>query len=164
MKNKSRSIKISHFLATGFYSGLSPIMPGTCGTLVSALILFVLNWVFPGFYTPAISYLLAFAVTIIAVITSNICLRHKIFGGSAKDPQQIVIDEFAGYYVTLIGFDEINIPILFWGFIFFRLFDMTKLSIIKRAELLPQGWGIVADDVVAGVFAAICLRLALFLF
>ena len=163
MQNKSRLIKLSYFLATGFYSGLSPIMPGTCGTLVSAAILFVINRIFPSFYTPLISYLLAIVVTIIAVISSNFCLKHQIFGELHKDPQQIVIDEFAGYYVTLAGLAAIDFQALFWGFIFFRLFDMTKLSIIKKAELLPRGWGIVADDIVAGVFAAICLRLLLFL-
>ena len=164
MQNKSILIKLSHFLATGFYSGLSPIMPGTCGTLASALVLYAINCISPNFFTSEFSYILALGVTILAVMTSNICLKSQVFGNDLKDPQKIVIDEFAGYYVTLIGLSELDIWVLSWGFIFFRLFDMTKPSLVRKAESLPGAWGIVADDVVAGFFAAVCLRFVLFFF
>lgn len=164
MQNKSILIKLSHFLATGFYSGLSPVMPGTCGTLVSAVLLFILNKFFPFHQGSLI--VLALFVVILAIIVSEHCLKNQVFSLSSAssekiDPQQIVIDEFAGYYVSLCVLNELNLSFLLWGFIFFRLFDMTKISLVKKAETLPGAWGIVADDIVAGVFAAICLKIVL---
>jgi len=82
---------------------------------------------------------------------------------SAKDPQYVVIDEVSGqlvtYHVLLIS--ALNWKAWLFGFLLFRLFDIWKPFPIRRLEKLPGGWGIMADDWMAGIYAAILLRLAL---
>jgi len=102
-----------------------------------------------------------------------------------KDPQYVVIDEVSGVHLALIlglaplaplsllspeeaatfalysGMSILNWKFLLAGFLLFRLFDITKPFPCRRLEKLPGGWGIMADDWMAGVYSAICLRLAL---
>jgi phosphatidylglycerophosphatase A len=102
-----------------------------------------------------------------------------------KDPQFVVIDEVAGQHLALLlplipvalpnlrshmdlstfaiffALSLVNWKYLLFGFVFFRVFDIWKPFPLKRLELLPHGWGIMADDWMAGVYAAILLRLAL---
>jgi phosphatidylglycerophosphatase A len=102
-----------------------------------------------------------------------------------KDPQFVVIDEVSGVHLALIlglaplapltllrpedaatfalysGMSILNWKFLLAGFLLFRLFDIAKPFPCRRLEKLPGGWGIMADDWMAGVYAAICLRLAL---
>jgi phosphatidylglycerophosphatase A len=102
-----------------------------------------------------------------------------------KDPQYVVIDEVSGVHLSLIlslapvtpmvflkpedatafalysGMSILNWKFLLAGFLLFRLFDIAKPFPCRRLEKLPGGWGIMADDWMAGVYAAICLRLAL---
>jgi phosphatidylglycerophosphatase A len=106
------------------------------------------------------------------------------FAGT-KDPQYVVIDEVSGVHLALIlglapatpltlvrpedavtfalysGYSILNWKFLFAGFLLFRIFDIAKPFPCRRLEKLPGGWGIMADDWMAGVYAAICLRLAL---
>ena len=77
-----------------------------------------------------------------------------------KDPQQVVIDEVAGQLLTL-AFAPLAWKPLLAGFILFRAFDMLKPPPIRRLEKLPEGTGIVVDDLGAGVYAAILLQLLL---
>jgi phosphatidylglycerophosphatase A len=105
--------------------------------------------------------------------------------GQVEDPQYVVIDEVSGVHLTLIlalapvapmlflrpedaatfalfsGMSILNWKFLLAGFLLFRLFDIMKPFPCRRLEKLPGGWGIMADDWMAGVYAAICLRLAL---
>ncbi|HXY00213.1 MAG TPA: phosphatidylglycerophosphatase A [Candidatus Limnocylindrales bacterium] len=103
-----------------------------------------------------------------------------------KDPQYVVIDEVSGVHLALLlglvpltapstflhapdaemfalytGMSLLNWKYLLSGFLLFRLFDISKPFPCRRLEKLPGGWGIMADDWMAGVYAAICLRLAL---
>jgi len=103
-----------------------------------------------------------------------------------KDPQHVVIDEVSGVHLALIlglapvwapstffnaadaqmfalytGMSMLNWKYLLSGFVLFRIFDITKPFPCRRLEKLPAGWGIMADDWMAGVYAAICLQLAL---
>ena len=105
---------------------------------------------------------------------------------NVKDPQYVVIDEVSGVHLALIlglaplmfpdiishsssgvvfglyaGMSLLNWKYLLAGFVLFRLFDILKPFPCRRLENLPGGWGIMADDWMAGVYAAICLRLAL---
>jgi phosphatidylglycerophosphatase A len=105
---------------------------------------------------------------------------------NVKDPQIVVIDEVSGVHLTLIltlvplggpttlldpsnaaafalftGMSILNWKFLLAGFVLFRIFDITKPFPCRRLEGMPGGWGIMADDWMAGIYAAICLRLAL---
>ncbi len=156
MQKLTAQQSIAYFLATGFYSGLSRIMPGTAGTAVSALLLFALEHFFPIMQTVGAEVVVAVILTVIAIETTAKLLQSGMFGESTKDPQIIVIDEFAGFAVALLGVG-VTWQAFLAAFVMFRFFDMTKIWPISRFERLPGAYGIVADDIVAGIFAAIAL-------
>jgi phosphatidylglycerophosphatase A len=77
-----------------------------------------------------------------------------------EDPAQVVIDEVAGMWLTLAGAAQVNAPSLAAGFVLFRLFDIWKPFPLRRLERLPGGWGVMADDLGAGLYAALVLSLS----
>jgi phosphatidylglycerophosphatase A len=79
-----------------------------------------------------------------------------------KDDQRIVIDEIIGFQITML-FTENNILNICAGFVLFRIFDILKPFPIKNLQRLPGGWGIVADDVVAGIYAGMVMLLLKYL-
>jgi phosphatidylglycerophosphatase A len=147
MKNlKEKFIKLG---AAGLGSGFIPAAPGTAGTLAG--IPFFL--VFSAFSLPV--YLLFLAVfTCAAVYLAQ--AAETLFG--KKDPPCIVIDEIVGFLWAMICIP----PTLIYtcsGFILFRLFDIAKPFPIRRLQdKLPGGYGVVGDDIMAGVYANIALR------
>ena len=157
---KSPLLRLADFLATGFYSGRSPIMPGTVGTITAMVFVYLLYQLSPGLTSLSSTAVLATITAILGIICSNALCTSNFYGDSLKDPQQIVIDEFAGYYVAIIGLqgEPLSLGI---AFIFFRFFDMLKPPPIRQVERLPLGWGIMADDLLAGVFAGVCTHLTL---
>ena len=78
---------------------------------------------------------------------------------NTKDPGQVVIDEVAGQWITLAGATTLNWKSLLLGFVLFRLFDIWKPAPVRQLEKLPDGTGIVADDLMAGVYGAVVLYL-----
>lgn len=76
----------------------------------------------------------------------------------ANDPSCIVIDEVAGCMITFACM-PLNMPVIVFGFVLFRLFDIYKLGFIKKCESLPGAWGIMVDDLAAGILANIVLQL-----
>ncbi len=76
------------------------------------------------------------------------------------DPQEVVIDEVVGMAVTL-ALVPLDLKTIGLGFLLFRIFDVAKPFPVRRFEKLPGGWGIVMDDVMAGIYANLCLRIVL---
>ena len=143
------------FITVGF-SGLSPKAPGTVGSFVALILgLFLLEFVHPSTL-----FLLSLLVTVIAV--KQIDIYEKELG--IHDSSEIVIDELAGMWIALsiCGLNSENI--LFTAplaFIFFRLFDIYKPSVIGRIDRdVKGGLGVMGDDVIAGIFAGICTALS----
>lgn len=139
------------FLTVGF-SGLSPKAPGTVGTFVSLILaIFLLQYI-----TITTLLLLAILISVIAVKAIN---KYEEEVGE-HDSKEIVIDELSGMWITLCVAGTTNENIIFmaiFGFIFFRLFDIWKPSVIgKIDEKVKGGWGVMGDDMLAGVFAGIC--------
>jgi len=137
-------------LATGCYAGYVPVASGTFGTLVAIPLCYLLSIVGP---LEGILFIGAFGG--VAVWISG--EAEKVF--KMKDSGLIVIDEMAGFLVTmfLIPWGWKNMVI---GFFLFRLMDIAKPFPIRRLESTwPGGWGIVGDDVLAGVYANVILRL-----
>ena len=136
---------------TLFYSGLFPKGPGTAGSLVALFLGLAVLQFFPS----STLFLLALLVTVVSV--KQIDIYEKEVG--AHDSKEIVIDELAGMWIALsiCGITESNIIIMsILAFIFFRLFDIWKPSIIGRIdEKLQGGWGVMLDDVLAGIVAGI---------
>ena len=146
--------KLITLLATGFGSGLSPYAPGTAGTFVGVLICLI----FIPFPWPlhlfAVMALLAFSIYV-AQQAENIYKK--------KDDQRIVIDEIIGFQITMLPVD-INVLSLCAGFVLFRIFDIWKPFPVRNMQGFPGGWGIVADDVAAGIYAGMVLWLLVYWF
>ena len=143
------------FLATGLWVGNIPFAPGTFGSLIGLPLCFFLS----GIELPLAM------VSVVLFIFFSIGIAHaaeKIV--RRKDPGCIIIDEIAGMLVTLIGlpFNLITVAI---GFIIFRILDILKPFPIRALDKrISGGVGVVADDVVAGIFANCLLRLFFYLF
>jgi phosphatidylglycerophosphatase A len=125
--------------------GYAPFAPGTAASLLGCVLLYL----FPGILThPAFVILLA--------ASAIICINRMEL--SDKDPSYIVIDELAGMCVAMIG-HGLGVVSLLKGFVLFRIFDILKPFPIRRIERLPKGYGIVADDILAGIYANVALLL-----
>jgi phosphatidylglycerophosphatase A len=105
-----------------------------------------------GGYPPAwISLIITAFITLIGVWSSTVV--EQIWG---KDPARVVIDEVAGMCISLL-FLPVSVKYLLYALILFRFFDIVKPLFIRKMELLPGGWGIMMDDVLAGVYTNILL-------
>ena len=156
---------MKRLLASCFGLGRLPIAPGTWGSLPPAII-FALLCILG--IQPAI---VASVMAVLALAGSVVCLKCApavVAETGNADPAEVVADEFAGQAITLIPagfFIAETAPIgQVWGiallgFILFRLFDIVKPWPIRKLEKLPGGWGILADDLLAGLYAAIFMIL-----
>jgi phosphatidylglycerophosphatase A len=144
---KERLIKLT---ASGFGSGFIPYAPGTSGTLVGIPIFFVLSSLPWPVYLLVIS-----AITGVAIYLAQ--AAEKIF--AEKDPPCIVIDEIAGFLWTM-SFVPPTLIYIFFGFAFFRFFDILKpFPVRSLQDKLPGGYGVVGDDVMAGIYANLVLHI-----
>lgn len=138
------------FLTVGF-SGLSPKAPGTVGSFVSLIFGVLLLQV----VADSTLFLLSILITVIAVKEIN---KYEEQIGE-HDSKEIVIDELAGMWIALsiCGINDSNIYYMVpLAFVFFRLFDIWKPSIIGRIDRdVKGGWGVMGDDIVAGIAAGI---------
>jgi phosphatidylglycerophosphatase A len=143
-------------IATFFGAGMLHPGPGTWGSLAATLLWSALA----RFLAP--EHRTLFALLGVAVITAVGIPAATRFARAVgkKDPQQVVIDEVAGQLLTL-AFAPLTWKPLLAGFILFRAFDMLKPPPIRSLENLPEGTGIVVDDLGAGVYAALVLQLLL---
>jgi len=138
-----------HLLAFGFGSGLSPKAPGTAGTLVALLLYLPLSQL--SFW----SYLL---VVVAAVIVGIWLCGATSRDLGVHDHGGIVWDEFAGFWITMIAAPSGLVWVLL-GFVLFRLLDILKPWPIKWVDAhVHGGLGIMLDDVLAGIMAALCLQ------
>lgn len=136
--------KLSLWLATCFNIGKLPLAPGTWGSVFALILWFSI--------IDSIDKYTFFFLTIIlfglGVFISTIALRYY----DHDDPQQIVIDEFVGQWITLL-FIQKSIVLGLTGFILFRIFDIWKPWIIGKMDKISGGWGIMLDDVAAGIIS-----------
>ena len=132
--------------------GHSKYAPGSVASLIAILIgcFLILN----------LDIKIYLIVLFIFIITSYFLCEAHVKLHKKKDPKEVVVDEFSGQFIALLGciqsekFTYIFLS-LFLSFILFRFFDITKIAPIKKFENLPNGIGIIADDVAAGLFAFI---------
>ncbi len=146
-----------------FGLGFLPIAPGTWGSMPSAAIFAGICFLAPVEYAVSANCI---AMTLLIAIGSFVCVRYSpaiINATGKKDPGEVVADELAGQAVTFIGVSAAGgkeiLIITVAGFLLFRFFDIVKPSPARNLEKLPAGWGILADDLMAGVYAAIVLQI-----
>ena len=143
-------------VATFFGAGRMRPGPGTWGSLAAGLLWWVLASHLPQPWRLPVILVLVISVTTIGIPAATLEAR----GCSKKDPSHVVIDEVAGQLVTLIACPILWKPLLA-GFILFRVFDIVKPFPIRRLEDLPEGTGIMLDDLGAGIYGLIVLQLLL---
>lgn len=135
-------------------TGCLPAMPGTWGSALAALLA---PFIFMplGFFPRLILLAAVFVTGALAADRAEQVLK-------AKDPGQVVVDELAGQWMTFLFFPALGLDGYVAGFVFFRVFDMVKPWPIKYLEQkVPGGWGVMADDIAAGIYAAVCLGIYL---
>jgi phosphatidylglycerophosphatase A len=137
-------------IATFFGAGLGKPGPGTYGS-VAAMLLWALAGI--GFHIPAQTLLVLLIIGILLSIALGVPAATIAARESGRhDPGFVVIDEVAGQWITLL-FSPADWRHGLIALILFRLFDITKPFPVRRLECLPEGWGIVFDDVAAGLYA-----------
>ena len=140
-------MRLARLIAAGFGTGYAPLAAGTVASAaavaVGAGLLLMSPWALP---------LAALAAT----VGGYIAVKRAAIEG---DPGWVVIDEFAGQWITLLALPHPTIPGLIASFILFRLFDITKLGPVGWADRRHGAFGIMADDVLAGIIAAVLLIL-----
>lgn len=136
--------RVAHAIAVWFGCGLSPVAPGTVGSIGALPVYFAVRAGGPLAVAAA-----AVLVTLVGVWASDVVAKRS----RVKDPQLIVVDEAAGTLIALAAAPGSLLGIAA-AVALFRLFDITKPFPARRMERLPGGWGIVLDDVVAGLQAA----------
>ena len=141
-------------VATALGAGYAPIAPGTFGSAVGLLLWIAL---------PKILWMQLLALAVVAVVGSwSGTVAEEHFG--RRDPGEVVVDEVAGMMVTLV-LNPIAGPLwMLAAFVLFRAADIVKPFPVNRLERLPGGIGIMADDLAAGVYANLALRLSVWSF
>jgi len=138
------------FFVTCGFIGYLPFMPGTWASLFACFVLYFLP----------VRSLSAYVILILFVACATVCINMLTFEG--KDPPYIVIDELCGMFITMAGHGTSVINLLI-GFMIFRFFDIVKPYPVKYVERYKKGCGIMADDIIAGVFANICTSLFIYI-
>jgi len=147
----TRRISLADAVSTWFGCGYVPAAPGTAGAAaaigIAVLIEHYATWK-PGWFAA-----LALAVSGPAIWAAGETARqHQL-----KDPGFVVVDEVVGQWLALAGARTLNWKSYLAAFLLFRLFDIWKPPPVRQLEALPGGVGIVADDLMAGVYAALVL-------
>ena len=158
LSTEQRRVLLGHpagWIALGFGSGLSPVAPGTAGSLAA-----LLPWLIVREMNPV-----AYAVFLVAAFAIGVWACHwAVRKTNVEDPSFVVWDEFVGQWISLLPL-VILARSAWWtiaGFILFRIFDIWKPWPVSLADReVDGGLGVMVDDVVAGAYAAIVLGVTL---
>jgi len=156
--------RLRTLLVTGLGTGYLPIAPGTWGSAAVVAIYLLLTAVGGGR-----TWVLSAGMGVIAVAGTVVCVRLGGFAEThfgVKDPSAVTIDEWAGQALSLIAVPACDdwpgrFAVAVTAFLAFRLFDIVKPSPANRAQKLPAGWGIVIDDLIAGIYANVAAQILL---
>jgi phosphatidylglycerophosphatase A len=158
LKNNEQFRNLTHTVltrvATIGFLGYSPFAPGTVGSLF-ALATFLLTDI-----SPFANFILIVAGTVVGIYASTVAEKML----KEKDSKKIIIDEFIGFYVSVLYLPK-TLAFTVSAFLLFRFFDIIKpLFISKLERTLSNGLGIMADDILAGIYANIVLQLCRIIF
>ncbi|MFC1557756.1 phosphatidylglycerophosphatase A [candidate division KSB1 bacterium] len=138
---------LTRFVSTGAFTGYFPFAPGTFGSFVMVGIL----------YFSCVSSPLILAVIAAVLFFAGVFASTETEKELGKDPSIVVIDEMAGMTCSLLFLPK-TLVVWFLAFLIFRFFDIVKPYPIRPLEKLNGGWGIMLDDIAAGVFTAIIMN------
>jgi phosphatidylglycerophosphatase A len=155
---KNTKLNIRTLLASLGGVGFIPFMPGTFGTLAALGIYLLLpSTLYSGGYRWLMSGVILL-LSLAAVFISR--AAEKVLG---EDAGSIVIDELCGFFVATLFLPH-SLIIGLYAFVLFRVFDIAKPFPIYRSQRIPGGWGVVIDDVLAGIYANILLRILIHIY
>ena len=148
--------KFSEYLSTLFGIGYFPKAPGTAGTLFAVIVYFALpdHW-FSSWQNSIIALFIIIVGSIISVFFIS-----KAEEGLGHDNSKIVLDEFWGYFAAVLFLPK-TLVIIVAAFVLFRIFDILKPEPVNVLQKLPKGWGVMADDIMAGVYTNIVLQIVI---
>lgn len=153
-REKIRSVPFwIKFFGSGFFSGFFPIAPGTAGSAVALAI----YWFIPGFESWYILGSVALLFLPLGIFTAQ-----KIEEALGADPSVVVIDEFVGMWIALLAIPK-GLILALCAFIAFRVFDIIKPPPARQFDQMSGGIGIMMDDVVAGIYANLAIRIILYI-
>lgn len=154
MKKYNYSVILSSLLMTGFI----PFAPGTAGSIAALIVYFTLPY--KWFHTTPDIFILIPVYLILLLITIPLLSKaEKILG---KDDRRIILDEFMGFFPAVLLLPR-SIFIIFLAFVLFRIYDIFKPVPVNFLQKLPKGWGIMADDLMAGIYSNLTCHLILLL-
>ncbi len=140
-------------VATGFGVGYLPLMPGTWASLVALIVLFL---------APELSNFMQLCIALGFLCAGLLTVDRVQRSTQTQDPSWIVIDEYFGMAIALVGVPK-QLAWYALTFVIFRLFDIKKTFPINYLERLPGSWGVMFDDGMAGIFAALCVQTLIYL-
>jgi phosphatidylglycerophosphatase A len=150
--------RLAFLIATGFGAGLMPKAPGTFGALESVVV-FIIAF---ALHLSSSMLLTLFSILSIVSFVSGVWASNRVCKATGiDDPSQIVVDEVCGQFIALVPVALApSAPGIGLAFILFRLFDIVKPYPIRKLEHFHGGLGVMADDVLAGIYAAALIGLA----
>ena len=152
-------MNLSVIISTLFGVGYFPKIPGTTGTLLAAFVYFLL----PGNFFGSLKNNLIFLTCVLILSLISVVFISKAEKELGHDDNKIILDEFLGYFIAVLFLPK-TLVIAVIAFILFRFFDMFKPEPVNIVQKLPAGWGVMADDIMAGVYSNISLQLLIRIF
>jgi phosphatidylglycerophosphatase A len=147
----SRRSPAAFLIGTWFGCGYAPVGPGTAGSLAALIIAIGLNY-YAGFGRGMLLLLTAILLAP-GIWAAGVVAKQT----NIPDPHIVVVDEVIGQWITLAGAATFNWKTWLAALLLFRLLDIWKPAPARQLESLPGGWGIVADDVMAGLYGALAI-------
>ena len=144
---------LEKFLGSGFFTGYIRLASGTWGSL-AALIIYLI----PGFENPS---LMIFMISLFILIGVPIADKFEFLYG--KDPKECTIDEVVGMWITLLFLPK-KIWWIIIAFLIWRVMDIVKPFPARKLEDIKGGWGVMLDDIMAGIYSFISIHLIIYFF
>lgn len=146
-------------ISTLFGAGYFPKAPGTAGTLIATLVYLLL----PPKLFGSLENNIIFLICVLIVSLISVFFISKAEKKLGHDNNKIILDEFLGYFIAVVFLPK-TVLIAVFAFILFRFFDISKPEPVNVLQKLPAGWGVMADDLMAGVYTNISLQILIRVF
>ena len=156
-------MKVHKLIASGLGTGYSPIAPGTAGSVLGILILYLFNYGLNSINIHEITFHVLNLVVIVLVLLIGVYSIKRVHKIWEHDAGKIVIDEIVGVWIAVI-IVPYHWQYYLMGLVLFRFFDILKPFYIRKLDKLKSDWSVMLDDVLAGVYANIVLQVIIYFY
>ncbi|NPA68047.1 MAG: phosphatidylglycerophosphatase A [Chlorobi bacterium] len=154
-------MKISEITASGLGTGYSPVAPGTAGSVLGIILLWIFNLGLQKLNFEQPEILVLNSAVIFIIIFSGVWSIKKVHETWEHDAGKIVIDEIAGVWIAAFS-APLNLYYYMAALTLFRFFDITKPLYIKKFDNMKNNWSVMLDDILAGIYSLIILRMLIY--